>query len=789
MTKTFEGKLTALFRKLEFNGKTYYQCDFVVPETTPGNRFDNLNNRLSSNKLQFYDTGTEEELNAKGFKEKTIFYEDNGLVVVSDEEEKKLVSSKFEEIMPIKAKGNELENKIDDCVNKIFDETKCQKGATRELVQTIFFNRDLNDSNLPSRDKYLMHDNICFYGPTGSGKTMVLESLKKHLDMPVIEIEFDEDVNVNKELIVDALLNADKEFDGNAVVICDLDFNKFDAVFQGDSFYPLKELCNLGNEYHAYKLKKPVNFRNLTFICCMNVANKIYERAGNANLDGYFVHASGCGKPVGVQKLNLLQARKVLLESTYSKLKFCKKIAEENHRSFYYDPTTLAYLLKNCYDNHGNIVMIDTAIMESFKLQFRAGVKDIIIGNETLGILRGIMGDDEPEDEYNEEEEEELEDNNDNNNYQPSMTVSDAIQDKEKAIDDLSEKIKEIIKGQDDQVKDIATAIIDNQEIAHDPKEKYPESNKVNILIRGASGTGKTEIIRIIAKNLGIPMVVEDATRYTEEGYVGESVTEMLLDLYRESGEDIEKTERGIIVIDELDKKAGGERANIDVSRSAVLNALLKMIEGETYQLEYKIPSPMGMMMKKIKIDTRRMTFIGLGAFDGLDQIKEKRIKKAEKPESMGFKSKDEQEAVAKKLDGINRDFVNKDYIEFGFTDQFINRFDEKVYLNKIDRNTMIEIMKYSAKSPLLLLQNRYANYGIEIEYTEDFYEKLADIAMTKDSGARSIKEVFADLRKFVGFNRIKKSDYSKITFNAECFDRPDALQLTARKGTKKLQK
>ena len=74
MAKTFEGKLTALFRKLEFNGKTYYQCDFVVPETTPGNRFDNLNNRLSSNKLQFYDTGTEEELNAKGFKEKTIFH-------------------------------------------------------------------------------------------------------------------------------------------------------------------------------------------------------------------------------------------------------------------------------------------------------------------------------------------------------------------------------------------------------------------------------------------------------------------------------------------------------------------------------------------------------------------------------------------------------------------------------------------------------------------------------------------------------------------------------------------
>ena len=786
MSKAINEKLTALFRRLTINGKTYYQCDFVVPECEPGSRFDSLSNRLSSNKLQFYDTGTEEELNAKGFKEKTIFYEDNGLVLVSNEEEKKLVSSKFEEIMPISTKKNTMEDKIDECVNKIFSETRCQKGATRELVQTIYLNRDLNDSNLPSRDKYLMHDNICFYGPTGSGKTMVLESLKKHLDMPVIEIEFDEDVNVNKELIVDALLNSDKEFDGNAVVICDLDYSKFEEVFQGDSFYPLKELCNSGNLYHAYKLKKPVNFRNLTFICCMNVANNIFEKAGNANLDGYFAHESGCGKPIGVKKLNLLQTRKVLLESVYSKLKFCKKIAEDNNRTFSYDPTTLAYLLKNCFDNHGHIVMIDTAIMESFKLQLSAGVKDIVIGNETLGILRGILGN---EVDMPDEDEEEIEEENDSNDIPQTMHVSDVIQDKEKAIDDLTETIKEIIKGQDDQVKDIATAIIDNQEIAHDPNEKYPESNKVNILIRGASGTGKTEIIRIIAKTLGIPMVVEDATRYTEEGYVGESVTEMLLDLYRETGEDIEKTERGIIVIDELDKKAGYEKPNIDVSRSAVLNALLKMIEGETYQLEYKIPSPMGMMMKKIKIDTRRITFIGLGAFDGLDQIKENRIKKAEKPESMGFKSKGEQEAVAKKLEGINREFVNKDYIEFGFTDQFINRFDEKIYLNKIDRNTMIEIMKYSTKSPLLLLQNRYANYGIEIEYTEDFYEKLADIAMTKDSGARSIKEVFSDLRKFVGFNRIRKSQYSKITFTAECFDNPNALQLTEKAGTKKLTK
>ena len=780
-------KVTALFRKLRVNDKDYYQCDYIVPEFVPNERFDNLKDRQKSDKVQFYVTTTEEELDKKGIKQNTILYENRGLHILKDIDELSIVSKKFDEQSIIRDNFNKLQaakDAIDEMVDKIYNETKCQKGATREIVQTISFNRELNSTDLTPRDKYIMHDNIIFFGPMASGKSMVLQSLKNNMDIPVIDLELDEDVELNKETLVEALKNCDKEFDGDAVVVCDLDFNKFGELFEGDTFYPLKELCNAANPYYSPDLKKPVNFRNLTFISCVNVGENMLD-LGNENLEAYFMHMSGCTKPIGVNRLNLLQMRKVLLESAYSKLKFCENTAKKHKRDFSYDKKSIATLLHLCEKAKGNIMMIDAAIMESFKLQLNAGVKKINIGDETIVILHGIM-DKEMGSVFGEEAEDEEEDTND---IPKDMDVTDAIADKEKAIDDLSNKIKEIIKGQDNQVRDLATAIIDNQEIAHDPKEEYPESNKVNILVRGSSGTGKTEIIRIIAKSLGIPMVVEDATRYTEEGYVGESVTEMLLDLYRETGEDIEKTQTGIIVIDEIDKKASYDKPNIDVSRSAVLNALLKMIEGETYQLDYKVNTPMGMAVKKIKIDTRRITFIVLGAFDGLDKIKEERIKKAEKPKSMGFQSEEQQNAIAKELEGINREFVNKDYITFGFTDQFINRFDEKIYLNKIDRKTMIEIMKYSLKSPLLLLQNRYAKHGIEIEYTEDFYEKLADIAMTKDSGARSIKEVFSDLKKYVGFNRIRKSKYSKIVFTAECFNNPAALQLIEKTDVKQLIK
>lgn len=781
-----QGKFTALFRKMELNGNTYYQCDFVVPEFAPNERFDSLQNRMSSDKSQFYITATEEQLNKRGIRPKNIFVEHNGLILVQDKNELTYVSSKFEEsLQKVVEKNvyNQPEDLINGYINKIYDDTKCHKKAIKELVQTIVFNRDLNNSTIPTRDKYLSHDNIVLYGPIGCGKSMIVDSLKKNLQIPVINIELSEYVEDNREMIVDALLNSDKEFNGHAVVICDLDFNKFGGLFEGDSFYPLKELSNSSNDMYSPYLKKPVNFRNLTFVTVVNVAENMLEYG---NLDNYFIHMSGCSKAIGVKRLTMTDIRRILYGSIYSQLKFCREQAKKYGREFEDDKTAIATMIKYCDIFNGNIMHINTAIMEDFKEQLHRGNHKIVIGKDSFAILKGILEaekengwiKDAPNNEVIEEENEEDEEDK-----------SEALRRKNKLIQDISSKIKETIKGQDSQVKSIVKTLIDNQEYANDPNLKNPEKRKANILVRGSSGTGKTEIIRQVASIINIPMRVEDATEYTEVGYVGDSAKDMLVHILNEAGGNLEKAERGIIVIDEIDKKANNPNQHSDVTRGAVLDSLLKMIEGEKYDLEIKVNTPAGPGVQKVTFDTRRLTFAILGAFDGLDKFREARIKTASKPKSMGFQTEAQQDEAKKELDGINKGFISEDYVAYGFTDQFTNRFDKKIYLNKLTRENLLDIAKNSISSPLVLLQEDYAKYGIDITYTEDFYEKIADIAFTKKSGARSIKEVFEDLKTFIGFDDLDLSDYKQVIFNAKCFDDPNALVLVEKDKQKVIKK
>ena len=783
-------RVTALFRKLELNGKTYYQCDFVLPEFIPNQkRFDSLENRLNSNKDNFFITGTEEQMDKLGVRPKTIFYEESGLHIVNNKDEMSLVSSKFDEIT--KPTVEEVTNDVDvfnTYVEKIYNDAKCHKGPIKEIVQTIVLNGDLVNSNMSSRDKYLSHDNIVLFGPMGSGKSIVLESLKKNLDIPTIELELSDDVEINRGLIVENIVNSDKEFNGHAVVLADIDFAKFGQEFNGDSFYPLKELTNSANLMYSPFLKKPVNMRQLTFIANVNVAENML---GYGDLTNYFAHISGCSKSIEVKRLSIFQSRKVLYESMFSALKFCEEEAKKYNREFVVNKKVLGLMIKYSELFNGNIMMISASIMDCFKDQLQAGFKKIIIGEEALAYLKGFI-ESETKNTWIEQAPENkmmMKDSEDTNDAPSELDDKKrSLKEKEELVKSITDQIKLTIKGQDSQVKSIVKTVVDNQEYANDPDLKNPEKRKANILIRGSSGTGKTEIIRQIASIINIPMRVEDATEYTEVGYVGDSAKDMLVHILNEAGGDIEKAERGIIVIDEIDKKANtGQRS--DVTRGAVLDSLLKMIEGEKYDLDIKVDTPAGPMTKKVSFDTRRLTFVILGAFDGLDEIRETRVKKASKPKTMGFQTEEQQTVIKKELEGINKGFISEDYVAYGFTDQFTNRFDKKIYLNKLNRENLLDIMKNSITSPLVLLQEDYAKYGIEISYTKDFYEKVADIALTKKSGARSIKEVFEDLKTFIGFDDLELSNYTKIVFNSKCFDDPNALRLIGKQKTKTLKK
>ena len=335
MQEENETVVTAIFKRMEVNGKTYYKCMKVVPEFIPDEDCDSLVNRNDSKKNEFYVTATKEKLSKIGVKPNAIFYEEDGLQLLSNKTELSYIKSKFENFIKAQEDASVMFNShellVKKYVDKIYGDAQCQKDAIKEIVRTIVLNRDINESNMTDRDKYLAHDNIVLFGPVGSGKTMILDALKKNLQVPTITVDLDSDVETNREMIAEAIMNSKKEFNGQAVIIVELDFNKFGEESKKDPFYPLKDIANSPNLYYSPYLDKPIDFRELTFITSVNVGGPMISGT-MSDMENFFMHMTGCTKTVGVKRLNMIQTRKVIYDSIFSKLKFCEEIAKKYNR-------------------------------------------------------------------------------------------------------------------------------------------------------------------------------------------------------------------------------------------------------------------------------------------------------------------------------------------------------------------------------------------------------------------------------------------------------------------------
>ena len=220
-------------------------------------------------------------------------------------------------------------------------------------------------------------------------------------------------------------------------------------------------------------------------------------------------------------------------------------------------------------------------------------------------------------------------------------------------IKNIERNVLQYIIGQDIQVRQIITAIY---------RAINFKTIKSNVLVIGSSGTGKTETIRQIAKRLHIPYTIEDATKYTQEGYYGADVEEMIYNLLENANHDIEKAQNGIIVIDEIDKKAGHEEH--DVSGTEVLKSLLKIIEGTTIKIS---ASEDPFEEEMIDFDTRNVIIIFLGAFSGLEKIRDKRLN----TNPMGFTTRN----VAMNESQKSR-FLKQDLVKYGMPEEFVGRID-----------------------------------------------------------------------------------------------------------------
>ncbi len=305
--------------------------------------------------------------------------------------------------------------------------------------------------------------------------------------------------------------------------------------------------------------------------------------------------------------------------------------------------------------------------------------------------------------------------------------------------------------------QDLAKQILSTKVCTHFNRIRYQKSDKGkslnlsggiknNVLMLGPTGVGKTYIIKLIAKKLGVPFVKGDATKFSETGYVGGDVEDLVRDLVRESDNDLERAEHGIIYIDEIDKIASsGNLIGADVSRAGVQRALLKPME-ET-DVELKVPhDPISMIQEveqfrktgkreKRSINTKNILFIMSGAFGGLDDI----IKKRTSTQKIGFGSPAK---ASQSTSRMIKQVKAEDLINYGFESEFVGRLPVKAVFERLKEKDLLKILQAPNNPVLLNKKIDFATYGITIKFSNDALELLAKRAYEENTGARGLVSV-----------------------------------------------
>tara|TARA_B100002019_G_C21273231_1_gene603638 strand:- start:2890 stop:4164 length:1275 start_codon:yes stop_codon:yes gene_type:complete len=318
-----------------------------------------------------------------------------------------------------------------------------------------------------------------------------------------------------------------------------------------------------------------------------------------------------------------------------------------------------------------------------------------------------------------------------------------------------------IIK-QDQAKKTVATAIYNHYKRIH---LKNDNIKKSDILISGPSGCGKTTIVSTVAKILDIPLVIVDATKLTQTGYVGADVDGILTQLYLEAEGDLEKAQNGIVFIDEMDKILQSQSGNsLDIGGSSVQRELLKVIEGGTFHVSKSLNKRSEREDDPIKFNTSNNLFICSGAFEGIyDIIKERlNIKR-----SIGFNTKQKDfESDDYSLISYAED---EDFIKYGFLKEIIGRIPIKTFVNKLEKDDLVTIIKTSKESPIPGYKDLLSYDNIDLEITDDAIDFIATKAFEKNTGARGIRSVFENRLLDVMFDApmlSQQKGVSKITIN-----------------------